>query len=610
MRILHIGKYYPPVAGGMERFLGDLVEAQRRAGHSVAVLAHAERGADTRGDPAWLMRCPVWLKLIFAPISPAFPFWLWRALRHNRPDVLHIHAPNPSAFWAMLLPSARRIPWVVHWHSDVVPSSHKLALRLAYPHYRVFEYALLERAEAIIATSRAYLEASLALRPWRHKCHVVPLGIDTARLGDVASSDSEAGWLGGRARILAIGRLSYYKGFETLIEAVAGMTDAELVIVGEGEERPLLERALERAGRPAWIRLAGHLDDLACQRLLATCDVFCLPSRERTEAFGIVLMEAMRYAKPLVATRIPGSGVAWVARHGENALLAQPDDAMALRQALQTLSGDAALRDRLGQAGATRYRGQFDIERIAQRIDALYASLLPEAAQPIRRALPLVVIPALDEAASIAQVVRQIKMAGIDDVVVIDDHSSDATPILARQAGAVVLRAPLPQGAWGAMQTGIRYALLHGYPGVITMDADGQHEPAYIPDLIAAGATHDIVIGAYPERGSRLRKFAWSYFRMLTGYNYADLTSGFRYYTRPACELLAEEEATLLDYQDIGVLLLLHKAGLRVREVPVAMRARHSGSSRVFSSWWTVARYMAETTLLCMARWRSGPKRA
>jgi hypothetical protein len=135
------------------------------------------------------------------------------------------------------------------------------------------------------------------------------------------------------------------------------------------------------------------------------------------------------------------------------------------------------------------------------------------------------------------------------------------------------------------------------------MDADGQHDPADLPDLIQAGQSHDVVIGAFPERGSPFRRFAWSYFRMLTGFGYEDLTSGFRYYNRRACALLTGEEATLLDYQDIGVLLMLRKAGLSIQEIPVAMKPRASGASRVFSSWWTVVRYMAETTLLCLARW-------
>jgi hypothetical protein len=156
------------------------------------------------------------------------------------------------------------------------------------------------------------------------------------------------------------------------------------------------------------------------------------------------------------------------------------------------------------------------------------------------------------------------------------------------------------------MQTGIRYGLREGFGRVITMDADGQHEVGELPTLLAASAQADMVIGAFPQRASRLRRIAWTWFRMLTGLSLTDLTSGFRCYRRPAMEVLASGEATLLDYQDVGTLLLLRKAGLRIIEVPVTMKDRVDGISRIFNSWLSVGRYMAVTTLLCLSRWRVG----
>jgi len=608
MRILHIGKFFPPVHGGMERYLGDLVRAQQIAGDVPAVLCHADKGAGPLQDPPWLMRCPVWFSLMFAPISPAFLFWLKRAIRRYQPEVLHLHLPNLSAFTALVLPSARRLPWVVHWHADVETGRFPWSMRLAYPFYRIFERAVLERAEAIVATSEAYLEASLPLQPWRFKALAIPLGVDPDRLPDVLNDSPGSGWRGDGLRVLAIGRLTYYKGFDTLIQAVAEMKGIDLVIVGEGEERSRLERLLDGFGRPAHIRLLGQADDASCLRLLASCEVYCLPSRERTEAFGIVLMEAMRYAKPIVASRLLGSGVNWVARENENAVLAPPDDAAKLGAALAGLQLDASLRNRLGRCGQQRFFAEFDIARSARQLRRLYARVgliqdRPAAEMPQCDKL-LVVIPALDEAASISEVVAQVLALGCADILVVDDGSSDDTARLAAAAGATVLQAPLRQGAWGAMQTGIRHAVREGYAGVLTMDADGQHEPAELASLLAAAeAGADVVIGACPARGSFMRRQAWRYFRFLTGFAFEDLTSGFRFYNAKACNLLAREEATLLDYQDIGVLLLLHRAGLRVREVPVAMNPRQYGASRIFYSWWSVFRYMAETSLLCLARW-------
>jgi glycosyltransferase involved in cell wall biosynthesis len=631
MRILHVGKFYPPVSGGMERFLGDLVESQRAAGDEVAVLVHAD-GSEARDDPAWLMRCPVWMHLAFAPISPMFPFWLRRAIKQQRPDVLHIHMPNLSAFWALLLPSARRIPWIIHWHADVEASKFKFSLRLAYPHYRILERALLERSDAVIVTSPDYLLTSKPLAPWHLKCHVVSLGVNPARLPEIAQDETGGLWRGAGLRILAIGRLSYYKGFETLVRAVVDDPAKELVIVGEGEERRNLEALLLAAGNPAHVRLVGEVDDATCQRLLASCDVFCLPSRERTEAFGLVLVEAMRYGKPLLVSDLKGSGVTWVARNGENAVLVPPEDVGAWSAALDSLAADPAKRRMLGHLGLQRYLREFDIAGVARRIRALYGRVTrerreeegpsaapddsfaatPAAGRPI--AAPgvnsdrlLVVIPALNEADCIGSVITQAKAHGAIDVLVIDDGSSDDTAAIALASGAAVLSAPLWQGAWGAIQTGIRYAMRRGYSAVVTMDADGQHEPVYLPELLEAGRSADVVIAACPSRGSRMRHWAWAYFKFLTGLTFDDLTSGFRYYNARACRLLAAEEATLLDYQDIGVLLLLRHANLRISEIPVAMNPRRSGASRVFSSWWTVARYMAETSLLCLARWNRAP---
>ncbi|EXJ17194.1 Glycosyl transferase [Imhoffiella purpurea] len=112
----------------------------------------------------------------------------------------------------------------------------------------------------------------------------------------------------------------------------------------------------------------------------------------------------------------------------------------------------------------------------------------------------------------------------------------------------------------------------------------------------------DVVIGAFPARASYLRRLAWRYFRGLTGLELEDITSGFRAYNPKAMKLLASPEASLLDYQDVGVLLILHRNGLRVVEVPVPMQPRTQGISRVFNSWWTVGRYMLQTSLLCIAR--------
>lgn len=216
----------------------------------------------------------------------------------------------------------------------------------------------------------------------------------------------------------------------------------------------------------------------------------------------------------------------------------------------------------------------------------------------------LVVIPAFNEGASVAAVVAGARALPGATVLVVSDASDDDTVAVALAAGATVLSLPARLGAWGAIQTGLRYARRHGFRQVLTLDADGQHPTDALPRLRAALARDDVVIGTCPARLSLARRIAWTYFRLLTGLKVVDVTSGLRAYGPRAIDLLARSEASLLDYQDIGVLLLLSGQGLSIHELPVAMRKRENGHSRVFSSWFSVARYMVHTTVLCLAQIR------
>jgi hypothetical protein len=139
---------------------------------------------------------------------------------------------------------------------------------------------------------------------------------------------------------------------------------------------------------------------------------------------------------------------------------------------------------------------------------------------------------------------------------------------------------------------------------VITLDADGQHVPESLPLLIETRerTRADVVIGTCVGRLSRAKRIAWRYLRFLTGLALNDFTSGLRLYDAEAIKVLAGQEASLLDYQDVGVLMLLSRSGLAIAETPVPMLPRRAGRSRVFKSWPVVARYMMHTTVLCLAQ--------
>lgn len=607
LRILHIGKFFPPYRGGMESFLADLLYTQRAQGIDSHALVH---GTPLAQDPPWLCRVPVQLNLIYTPIAVCFRAALKRAIRHIQPQVLHIHMPNVSAFWALTLIRAHKIPWVVHWHSDVVVPPQHLALRLAYLLYRPFEQAVLERAERIIVTSLPYLYASEPLQRWQHKCVVVPLGIRPELPEPV---DVALPWQSGQLKLLSLGRLAHYKGFDTLVRAVNGVPGIQLVIAGQGESMARLQILVQAGTQPGVspnVQLLGEVSDEFKHHLLASCDAFCLASCERTEAFGVVLLEAMAHAKPCIVSDLPGSGMSWVVASSGAGLCHLPvGDVMAWQKTLKEL---AAMPEQLVLWGADGQRAlhtRFSMTGCSNALATEYFLSQNESCPETSQDAILVVIPARDEAATISSVVSSLLQAGWGHVLVVDDHSSDGTGTLARRAGASVTRPLLPLGAWGGMQLGIRYAHAHGYRAVITMDADGQHEVCEVSQLVAAADQADVVIGAYPERASRLRRLAWRWFRLLAGIDLHDLTSGFRYYNRQAVATLSASEATLLDYQDIGVILILQKAKLRILEVPVNMNLRRVGRSRIFGSWFSVVSYMATTTLICLAQFKIADKK-
>lgn len=392
MNILHLGKYFTPYRGGVETYLLDVLRAQAGRGHRCLALVHDhERGLGTREDahevatpgaPGQFLvwRCAPLVTAFFTPISPGFRRALRRAFHEFRPDVVHAHLPNPSACWLLTLPEARRVPLVLHWHSDVLTSGQGPAMRLLYRLYRPLERRLLARADAVIATSRSYLETSESLQTCPAKCVVVPLGLDARRLLQYAGSDGTR--TAGESRpfqVLAIGRLTYYKGFGFLLRAIAALEGVELHVVGDGQLRRELLAMARELGVGDRVTFHGNLDDPALARRLADCDCVCLPSTERTEAFGLVLLEAMAFGKPTVSSRVHGSGMTWVVDDGVTGLKVPPRDAAGLAEALERLRRDPALARRLGEAGRERFRSVFDIRPSENALEAVYRRVRKDA---------------------------------------------------------------------------------------------------------------------------------------------------------------------------------------------------------------------------------------
>jgi len=351
-RVLHIGKYFPPHYGGMETYLSDLMNVQKSLGMAVAAVTHNHRQSiqdtydlnkSSTGDEeeaGHIYRAARWFNLGVVPVAPLFALTLARAITEFRPTILHFHHPNASAIWALLLPSARRLPWVATWHADILTPEASPAIKLGYHLYRPLERAQLARTQYVLATSERYRASSSCLTALGSRCEVMPLGLDKRRLPTKTQQTESSEGVGSHQdsiKILTVGRIATYKGYSHLLDALALLPEAALTMVISGSDAEItgLEKRIDALGLNSRVSLKKNLTDSELWDQYRACQVFCLPSTDKTEAFGMVLLEAQYFNRPIVACDISGSGVPWVASKNARFALAQPGNAQSLAAAIE-----------------------------------------------------------------------------------------------------------------------------------------------------------------------------------------------------------------------------------------------------------------------------------
>ncbi len=263
------------------------------------------------------------------------------------------------------------------YHSDIVRQERLLAL------YRPLLRHVLERVDLIVASSPDMVEHSDFLRPMAEKCRVVPFGIDVERFsGSPALTTGAAGLRAAHSRpvVLFVGRLIYYKGVDVLLRAMAHV-EADLVLVGRGPLESDLRALAARLGIAGRVSFVPFLDAPRLAAWYHAADVFCLPSVARSEAFGLVQLEAQAAGTPVVSTRLT-TGVPFVNQDGVTGLTVPPGDADALAAALNRLLEDEALRLRLGTQGRDRVRREFTIGRMVERTVAVYEEAVKGETRP------------------------------------------------------------------------------------------------------------------------------------------------------------------------------------------------------------------------------------
>jgi rhamnosyl/mannosyltransferase len=358
LRVLHVAKFYPPAAGGMERVVESLCAVARDRLDSRVLAFNATRETrDDLVDGIAVTRVGTIGKAGSVPVSPG----LFAAMRGARADVMVLHEPNP---WALLAYAVcrPRIPLVIWFHSEVVRPRLQYTLfyaPVARPAYR--------DARRIVVSSARLGEQAAAIQSDPDRIRVVPFGIDASRWQHTPAVRARADEIRrrlGQPIALFAGRLVPYKGVDVLIRAVAPLP-VKTVVTGDGPMRQAYVGLAAQLGARN-VEFTGEVNDDELRALMAACDFFVLPSVTRAEAFGYVQLEAMAAGKPVISTDLPG-GVPWVNQHGTTGLVVPPGDAVALGAAIERLAGDPAQREALGRSGRARVAREFTLGQMADR---------------------------------------------------------------------------------------------------------------------------------------------------------------------------------------------------------------------------------------------------
>lgn len=372
MKVLQVGKFYP-IVGGVEKVMWDLTRGLSVAGVDCDMLCACLKedmpeGGKVVFNPHGTVFCiPAWKKVAATMLCPGMIFWLRRHRKEY--DIIHVHHPDPMACLALML-SGFRGRVVLHWHSDIL--KQKFLLRF----YGPLQSWLIKRADKVVGTTPVYVRESPFLRNAQDKVTYLPIGVEPV-CPDAEKVEALRSKFVGKRIVFSLGRLVGYKGFEYLVDAAAFLPDDYVVAIGgSGPLMDSLKARIADKGLESKVEMLGRVLDSELSAWYGACDVFCLSSIWKTEAFAIVQIEAMSAGKPVVATRIPGSGVSWVNEDGVSGLNVPVCDAGALAGAIMCITASDASYDAFSSGALRRFGDMFTYGKMIENCIGLYNALI------------------------------------------------------------------------------------------------------------------------------------------------------------------------------------------------------------------------------------------
>ena len=370
MKILQVGKFYP-IRGGVEKVMYDLTLGLSQRGVACDMLCATtedhEGGTIELNAFAKLFVIPTKLSLAATKLAPGMISRLRKIAKKY--DIIHVHHPDPMASLALFL-SGYKGKVVLHWHSDIL--KQKTLLRL----YSPLQSWLIKRADVIVGTTPVYVEQSPFLQKYQHKIDYIPIGIPPIQ-SDSTNVNRIKERYAGKKIVFSLGRLVEYKGFEYLIKAANYLSDDYVVLIGgKGPLHDDLTQLIQDHNLTQKVELLGFLSDEEVPDYFKASDLFCMSSILKTEAFGIVQLEAMASGKPIVSTNIPNSGVSWVNQNKISGLTVPIEDASAIANAIQLILSNDEYYERLSLGSLNRYQSLFTLDNMVDKSLQIYNQIL------------------------------------------------------------------------------------------------------------------------------------------------------------------------------------------------------------------------------------------
>lgn len=371
IRVLQVNKLYYPEIGGIEKTLQQISEGlnqQQDIELKVLVCQKKGRGRVEQVNGVEVHRAGSFGVVASVPISVSF-LWKFKKMAKEA-DVVQFHLPFPLGDLACIL-SGYKGKVAAFWHSDVVKQKKWMIL------YRPVMELFLKRADVILVGAEGIAKGSKYLSPYLDKCRIVPFAVTDRILkeGEAWLKKNGYGKREHNINYLFIGRFVYYKGCSVLIEAFSRMPgDTTLTLVGDGVLKEELQQMAEDLGAAARVRFTGSVDDAKLRQCMENADVFVLPSVERSEAFGLVQLEAMAYGIPVINTKLP-SGVPEVSLDHKTGLTVEPGNAAALAEAMKWMYDHPQERQNMGRAARKRLEERFTQDKMVENVKNVYKEL-------------------------------------------------------------------------------------------------------------------------------------------------------------------------------------------------------------------------------------------